>query len=143
MKNSFLIAFLFFFSIKGFATDKISYLYDAAGNRTLRKYEVELQRAATSPQQSLDSVMVEAIQGPLNVTVFPNPTKGALAVKITGLTPEEKISMSLYSPQGVQLQSIDIIEETTPINMSAYPSGWYILRIVANNKPLEFKIIKE
>ncbi|MEA4840820.1 MAG: T9SS type A sorting domain-containing protein [Bacteroidales bacterium] len=121
---------------------KISYTYDSAGNRISRQYVVELRSATVPKAEGIDSTSVETFLEDLSVSVYPNPTKGALAVKATNVPKDKKVSMKLYSPQGMQLQSIDIIEGTTPINMSTYSSGWYLLRVSTGEKALDFKIIK-
>jgi len=121
---------------------KISYTYDSAGNRISRQYVVELRSATVPKAEGIDSTSVETFLDDLSVSVYPNPTKGALAVKVTNVPKDKKVLMKLYSPQGVQLQSIDIIEGTTPINMSTYSSGWYLLRVSTGEKALDFKIIK-
>jgi len=74
-------------------------------------------------------VPVEDQLGERKITVYPNPTKGALAVEMTGGDQKDHISLSLFSSQGVQLQSIKVTTTVTQVNMSAYPSGYYILSV--------------
>jgi len=60
----------------------ISYAYDNAGNRISRTILL-----STSPQgvkKAEDPVLVEYQIGERKITVYPNPTKGKLAVEITG-----------------------------------------------------------
>jgi len=122
---------------------KISYTYDSAGNRISRQYVVELRSATVTKAEGIDSTSVETFLDDLSVSVYPNPTKGALAVKVTNVPKDKKVSMKLYSPQGVQLQSINVQDGITQVNMFSYPSGWYILRVHVGEKTIEYKIIKE
>ncbi|MEA4841144.1 MAG: T9SS type A sorting domain-containing protein [Bacteroidales bacterium] len=122
---------------------KISYTYDSAGNRISRQYVVELRSATVPKAEGIDSTSVETFLDDLSVSVYPNPTKGALAVKVTNVPKDKKVSMKLYSPQGVQLQSINVQDGITQVNMFSYPSGWYILRVHVGEKTIEYKIIKE
>ncbi|MDD4972397.1 MAG: T9SS type A sorting domain-containing protein [Paludibacter sp.] len=148
MKNAILLLILVVVSMDSFP-EGIAYTYDKAGNRLSRLYEVILpeQRSATapeSPRAKRDSIPVEARLSDLKVTIYPNPTKGALTVDISGVPLNEKVNMRLYNPQGLQLQNINTFDGSTPIDMSSYKPGWYILRVLTTDKKnLEFKIIKE
>ena len=86
---------------------------------------------------------VEEQLGDRKIFVFPNPTKGALAVEITGGNDKDEIRIMLISAQDVQLQSMKVVTGSTPINMQSYPPGWFILRIQAGDKVTELKIIKQ
>jgi len=125
------------------AINKIAYTYDAAGNRTSRRYVVDLRSASVVKSENPDTIAIKNQLGEPEITVYPNPTKGALSVKITGSSEEQKIDMKLYSPQGALLKNIIKTSETTLIDMTSYPSGWYILRVIIDKKPIEFKIIKD
>jgi len=107
---------------------KVGYDYDMAGNRISRKI-VELNNPNYTKKQAEIPVPVEDQLGERKITVYPNPTKGALAVEMTGGDQKDHISLSLFSSQGVQLQSIKVTTTVTQVNMSAYPSGYYILSV--------------
>jgi hypothetical protein len=135
-----LLSFLsvFFFGM----AQKVAYDYDMAGNRIARKV-VELNNPSYAKQYVETPVPIEDQLGERKITVYPNPTKGALAVEITGGDQKDQMTLSVFSSQGVQLQNIKVSAITTPVNMSAYPSGWYILRLQVGDKMTEFKIIKQ
>ena len=121
---------------------KVGYDYDMAGNRISRKI-VELNNPNYAKQHVETPVPVEEQLGERKITVYPNPTRGALAVEITGGDQKDQMILSVFSSQGIQLQNIKATAITTPVNISAYPSGWYILRVQAGEKMTEFKIIKQ
>jgi len=133
---------LIVFLSTGLCAQTIKYTYDTAGNRNSRTYVVNLRRvtADITPQ---DSVEVEAPLGQLSVTVYPNPTKGDLVVAVTGLKEEETIQFLLFDPQGHQLLRLQGQSGSTRINLSAYPSGWYMLQVIKKDERVEFKIIKQ
>jgi len=79
-----LFLFLSLISISALATDVISYAYDNAGNRTSRKVVVYTTTLTHAKKQTQDPKPVEEQLGERKITVYPNPTKGALAVEITG-----------------------------------------------------------
>jgi hypothetical protein len=128
---------------KAYSTDSVKYEYDNAGNRT-SYYEVTLKSAKIQPDtQPLDSIPMTAPLGNRKITVYPNPTKGALAVETTGGDANDKVKITLYSPTGAILQNIESLTGYIPVNLSDYPTGWYILRITCENQTTEFKIIKQ
>lgn len=121
---------------------KVAYDYDMAGNRISRKI-VELNNPNYAKKHVETPAPIEDQLGERKITVYPNPTKGALAVEITGGDQKDQMILSVFSSQGVQLQNIKATAITTAVNMSAYPSGYYILRVQAGDKMTEFKIIKQ
>ena len=136
-----LFSFLIFSSITVQA-QKVGYDYDLAGNRITRKV-VALDNPNYAKQHVDPPAPVEELLGERKITVYPNPTRGSLAVEITGGDQKDQMILSVFSSQGVQLQNIKTTAITTPVNMSAYPSGWYILRIQVGDKMTELKIIKQ
>ncbi|MDP4276598.1 MAG: T9SS type A sorting domain-containing protein [Bacteroidota bacterium] len=127
----------------GFCTAQtIAYTYDAAGNRISRVYVVNL-RSATIHTSPPDSVEVKAPLGPLNITVYPNPTKGTLVIDVIGLKEGETVQLLLFDPQGRQLLRGQGTAGSTRLDLSAYPTGWYLLRAIKKSEKIEFKIIKE
>lgn len=124
----------------------VSFAYDNAGNRISRKL-VTLSSGMFQAKRNFDNTpqVAEPIEeklGERTITVYPNPTKGALAVGISGeiLT---KISVVLLNSQGVVLQNTQADSDITTLEMSHYPTSWYILRVIADGKSIEFKIIKQ
>jgi hypothetical protein len=136
-----LFSFLVFLSTT-IQAQKVGYDYDLAGNRITRKV-VSLDNPNYAKQHVETPAPVEELLGERKITVYPNPTRGSLAVEITGGDSKEQMTLSVFSSQGVQLQNIKATAITTPVNMSAYPSGWYILRLQVGDKMTEFKIIKQ
>ncbi|MDD2799357.1 MAG: T9SS type A sorting domain-containing protein [Bacteroidales bacterium] len=122
------------------AQDKVSFDYDEAGNRISRKV-VPLSHAKSNKNPKPDPVVEEL--GERKVVVYPNPTKGALAVEVTGGDPKDEIRIILFSAQGVILQNTAAKVAKTPIDMSGYPDAWYILRVITGDKKTEFKILKQ
>jgi len=124
----------------------ISFAYDYAGNRISRKLvtlgsnlsHVKKQGSITEPEPT----PVEEKIGDRTITIYPNPTKGALAIGISGEI-LDKISITLYTAQGTMLQNKIADSDTTPLEMTSYPTGWYIIRVIADGKATEFKVIKQ
>ena len=142
MKHRLLLITLLFIPVTVFAQG-IVYLYDAAGNRTSRAYVVNLRSAPSIENPTPDSTQVSVELGPFGVTIYPNPTKGALAVAVTGLAESASLSLGLFDPNGRQLMLLEVPGGTSSLDLSAYPSGWYLLRAQSKGKTLQFKIIKQ
>ena len=137
-----ILLFLFSFSMTSMAQE-VSYAYDNAGNRISRKI-VPLNSNPPHAKKTVDDPPpVEEQLGERKIAIYPNPTKGALAVEITGGNDKDALRIVLLSAQGIQLQTLKAEIGKTPVDMHLYPSGWYILRIQAGEKVTEFKIIKQ
>jgi len=141
MKQFYLLFSFLLILSSGMAQNIVSYAYDNAGNRISRK--VVNLNSNPSHVKASEPAPVEDQLGERKITVYPNPTRGALAVEITGGNDKDAIQLIVFSAQGVQLQNVKVTATTTPVNMSAYPGGWYILRVQAGEKVTEFKIIKQ
>ena len=121
----------------------VSYAYDNSWNRIYRKVVNITPAHAHAKEAVEDPIHVEEQLGERKITGYPNPTKGALAVEITGGNDKDELRILLISSQGVQLQTIKAVIGSTRVDMHLYPAGWYILRIQAGEKITEFKIIKQ
>jgi hypothetical protein len=141
-----LILFLLSFSMEGKVQCQsiVSYAYDNAGNRISRKVVLLSSNPTHVKKDTISTPAPVAEQlGDRKITVFPNPTKGDLAVDITGGNDKDEMQIVLISAQGIQLQTLKAVTGTTPVNMLHYPPGWFILRVKAGDKMTEFKIIKQ
>ncbi len=63
-------------------------------------YDVNLRSAPSGEAPAPDSTQVVVEIGPFGVTIYPNPTKGTLAIAVTGLAESELLSLGLYDPNG-------------------------------------------
>jgi hypothetical protein len=140
--KQFYLLFSFLLILSSGVAQTVSYGYDNVGNRISRKI-VTLTKVQAAKKSSETPTPVIDQLGERKITVYPNPTKGALAVEITGGDAKDEIRLILFSAQGTQLQNLKVTATTTPVDMSAYPGGWYILRVQAGEKVTEFKIIKQ
>ena len=80
------------------------------------------------------------------VTIYPNPTSGALAVEITNAgasTSSATASLQIVDVSGKQHYIKNKIAGREEINLSGVPAGVYFLRVVIDGKMEEWKIIKQ
>ncbi len=157
MKNLFLFVF-FSFSLS-FLTAQTTFIYDASGNRTLRNTIVLSPYSAPSPANAPlkaksvpeeDSLVfetppteyVDKLQES-DVLIYPNPTKGALAVEIRNMDPNVAYRLEVFNMNGLTVFQQSRVSSYTPIDLSSKPKGMYVLRISAGDKFVTWKIIKE
>lgn len=127
----------------------IEFTYDAAGNRTER-HVIELKSPENSQEQNVksgeqksgnDVVFTEQL-GEQEISIFPNPTKGELSVKITNLKLVSMARIELYTLAG-ELLLASMLEAETVIDLSAMDNGTYILKILLDDRVSTWKVVKE
>lgn len=132
-------------------TTYIHYTNDDAGNRIKRELKViELKSTnITNDTTQTDSLSREEFNkssesfGKTTVNVFPNPTPGIAQIEVGGELPESVSTFQVFDLTGKSILSATFNESTTNIDLSAYPNGKYILKIICNNKSKEWILIKQ
>ncbi len=136
----------------------VQYSYDAFGNRikrtivTLTKSERDTSSlAGTAITEKLAKTEELAkIEEQFNfeklaegkIKIFPNPTQGALMIRIENIANLEGINLQLFNLNGTLLQSRQVNSTNFDFNMQAYASGIYILRVSRQKEKKEYKIVK-
>jgi hypothetical protein len=124
-----------------FAQPKVCYSYDNAGNRinrTICLKSIPVQGDSTAVTQPITENL-----GEMAITLYPNPTKGQLTIKVTNLPDDAKAEIVLSDMTGRLLLKQSAIKETTRLDLSSHPSGIYVLKIRIGDKVSEWKVIKE
>jgi uncharacterized membrane protein len=79
----------------------------------------------------------------MGAKLFPNPTTGRLALSF-GSIPVLKVITELYNTDGKFIFSDTFLNSTTAtIDLTGYPAGMYLIKVVAGEKHYEEKIVKE
>jgi len=130
-----------------------TFTYDESGNRTSRntirlstfdEENVSVMSAMEMPENN--EVLEHFYTDRLNesdVIIFPNPTRGALAVEILNMNPDVAHQITVLSVRGLVVFQKNNITNFTEIDLSAQPRGVYLLRISAQDRFITWKIIKE
>jgi len=143
-----LLLFSFVFSIY-VHSQRIEFAFDTAGNRISRTIILPAPTLETRTVQAEieDEPEVEPFverQGEHEIRIFPNPTRGMLAVEVRGGETTETVILTLFDMQGRVLQTI---ESTTgvirQVDMSAYPQGTYMLQLRIGEQTMSYRIIKQ
>ena len=155
MRKTLILSFLSLL-IFGSVQAQITYVYDDAGNRylrqvTLKSAEIEQDSALASQSVILDETISAELKDPaleedfgeVQVKLYPNPTQGAIYFQINHIPEGEHPDIEIWSPSGSLLGKEKIKGNSTRINLWGRPGGNYIIRVVINNSPYTWKIIKE
>ena len=117
------------------------YAYDNAGNRVSRT--IILSQPLAARQQNKDSVFYQELLSNKEIKLYPNPVKTTLSVFISGYDKNIKGEYYLFDIQGKTILYNMLKSESFEIDMSAYSTGNYIMRLVINDETTTWKIIKQ
>jgi len=134
-------------------THAISYEYDNAGNRILRKV-IFLTTVPDSPVNKPDSInsfktsdlkfisYMEEVDG-VTFNIYPNPTGGQFNVEMTNVTYNQKISIYLHSATGELIFRQDDVMPVNLVDIRNKENGTYLLTFVVAGKKRTWKVIKQ
>jgi YD repeat-containing protein len=135
--------------LKVHSQTKISYEYDDAGNRIERVIVIDkLSILEPFPEDDQrDNERQKPFEEQFNqrkISIYPNPTKGNLAVNISGIDFNSTCKGLLYSMMGKKIIEFDIQSNTiTPVKMDHLSPGMYILILIIDKEKLSYKIVKQ
>jgi hypothetical protein len=148
-------------------TTYIEYTYDNAGNR-IKRYVVVLQQKTDSTKTAKkdsvlatkdsltknDSISKQSVAtgnnnalfteqvGEIKVSVFPNPTRGALTLKVSCVEELKAAKIYIYTESGVLLEQKEINSTEQVVDFTSYSVGNYFLKVMFKNMNKTFKIVK-
>jgi hypothetical protein len=122
------------------AQTKVCYNYDKAGNRI---NNICLKSTLAQADSAAIAQPITENLGEMTITLYPNPTKGQLTIKVANMPEDVKGEIILSDITGRLLMKQKAIRETTLIDISSHPTGIYVLKIRIGDKVSEWKVIKE
>ena len=145
-----LISFLTLVSIKSFAQN-VKFTYDAAGNRVERIIVLPPNTPANTPPDSTefnnkDTKEEEKFTDEIaekQISIYPNPTLGNLAVEITNYDLSVNGSIRVFNMGGQLIQNLTTLTERNEVDITNQAAGTYIMVIVIGTEKSEWKIIKQ
>ena len=127
-----------------YSQGKVSYGYDAAGNRTSRTIVIPPPNPAPAPPiEEEPPVVYSEMLSDIEIKIYPNPTDGLLKVEILNLPEDQTANIWLYNLSGRLITSFKGITDFTNIDISEQPTGTYLLKIEVGDYQTEWKIIKK
>lgn len=136
LKSLLIAAACIFTCLAGYSVVKVSYDYDASGNRISRT--VVLSRSNAPQNQSTD---VSEMLNELKITYSPNPTQGIVNVTVSGLNSESGFAR-LFDMSGILLVEYPL-SETMTFDLSSFRPGVYLLNVSNGDAMKVVRIIKE
>lgn len=144
MRKFHLLFYLALLSVISSAQDRIGYSYDVLGNRVKREIVMPVPKAMAKQQNfSSDNQSFSDMLHDHSIKIYPNPTKGALRICVSGLKGTDKCSLEVYTTLGVQILARKVETDNIDINISNQPNGIYLLHITINGQSTTWKIVKQ
>ncbi|MCG8410274.1 MAG: T9SS type A sorting domain-containing protein [Bacteroidales bacterium] len=132
---------------------QIEYVYDDAGNRTARNVIAARAESvkkeddeAISRDKSSSSNTEEMYSDALaekELRIYPNPTRGKLAVEIINYDLTESGSLQIFDMGGRLIKNYTSLSERMEIDITNQAAGSYIMIVVIGNEKSEWRIVKQ
>jgi hypothetical protein len=153
MKKAILTLFIFISASSLFsATFTYTYIYDAAGNRTARTVVTITSTGGASiydngtknlkdgfvSKEKFDDKLSET-----SLTLYPNPTRGELVLRIDPLNPEVKGSITVVDMNGRIVYETTKLYDYNDIDLENVVPGNYILKLIMGSDEKIYSIIRQ
>jgi hypothetical protein len=145
IKSSLLIGFVLALAVcpfAGFTQNNFDFGYDTAGNRTSRTISL---KSAVIQDGLASSQLVDPIEDRIGLTttrIYPNPTKGVLHIELSSDN-NGQANFTVHDLHGKLIARNEAFLKTCDVDLSAFPSGMYILRVYIGSDSKEWKVVKE
>ena len=128
------------------------YTYDAAGNRTNRKYITlygpRYNVYDSTKTKNSDSIKEQPIVykdkiGNSDIKIYPNPTHNVLNIEVTNGVDDADALIGIYDQQGRIVEEFRGLKTMNTLDFKSKAPGMYIIRIISDGKKTEWKVMKE
>jgi hypothetical protein len=153
------------------AQQSVSYGYDASGNRISRTIVMSMLAPPpqdsteniveneeiiagvgqdvqdtvqnnTADEEEIPLKIYTDVLAETQISIYPNPTKGLLTVKIPDLPEHSASSLTLFDMHGRVIAQKRQLSAENKLDISAQPAGTYIMQIAVGDEAVSWKIIK-
>ena len=73
----------------------------------------------------------------MTITIYPNPFKSSLDIKINDATQVNNIELKIYNIMGEEVIDTNLTKQITTIAIGDLPSGIYLYKVNSNNKTIQ------
>ena len=153
MKKTIIISFLLLLIGSSISAQKITYVYDNAGNRLESKHTIEIRNISRETKsiiaqtnQASNTLEKQELGKSVSINfikVYPNPTYGRLWVEIPGFKPELKGCIEIYNTASKLIYKTKKLEMLNKLNILNQPQGIYFMKVQYAHKTEVVKIIKK
>lgn len=118
----------------------IEYHYDRSGNRVEKN--VVLLRMKSDGSEGTNTKSHKEL-GDYLISVFPNPTKGAIEIEVENFDPQFDASLSIFSQSGKLILTKEELNPSNLFDLTDNSAGVYFLTIHSKEESNTWKIIKQ
>ena len=136
------LLFLAFMPLLSFGQSKVSYYYDASGNRIQRVIVLQSQQAKRLNSRASNDSFTETF-GERKVQITPDYSEGILRVRVIKFKSEDCCNLSVYSSGGELIAQRKNVNYTTEFDLSNRANGIYLLKVEFNGESTTWKIVKK
>jgi hypothetical protein len=122
--------------------DRVTYSYDASGNRTSSLREIVYTRGSSTSKSAQSKKFLDSLSL-ARISIYPNPTEGDLRIEISGIENCDDTELTVHSLGGSILEHIQPLDVTNEIDLSGYTDGIYLVVIRIKEQTTTWKIIKK
>ena len=122
--------------------DRVTYSYDASGNRTDSQREIVFTRGASNSKSAQSKKYLDSLSL-ARIAIYPNPTEGDLRIDITGIEDFTDTELTVRSLNGSVLEHIQPLDVTNEMDLTSYADGIYLVIIKLKDQTTTWKIIKK
>lgn len=134
-----LLCFMYSFVLLG--QNKVSYAYDAAGNRVKREIVLATKSMVLSDEDKSAFFTEEVAKR--DIKIYPNPTYGQLVVEISDIDGVKSGTIIIVNINGQQVLKKKIDSTYIDLDISNKQTGIYILIVEIDGEKTTWKIIKK
>ncbi|MCQ2199086.1 MAG: T9SS type A sorting domain-containing protein [Paludibacteraceae bacterium] len=121
----------------------IHFIYDNAGNRTVRYIDMSYDQDGVVNEEDESGREIKDSLESNQIHIYPNPTDGHLSIRIDSLKKDQSAFALLIDTDGKNIVYQYANKNDISIDFSDRDPGIYILRIEIGNLNTEWKIIKK
>ncbi len=122
--------------------DRVTYSYDASGNRIDSQREIVFTRGASNSKSAQSKKFLDSLSL-ARIAIYPNPTEGDLRIDITGIEDFTDTELTVRSLNGSVLEHIQPLDITNEMDLTNYADGIYLVIIKLKDQSTTWKIIKK
>jgi hypothetical protein len=83
-----------------------------------------------------------ALECQYRVSFYPNPTDDKVNVTVSSASPDKRATAFLMDNSGRTLQSQEVNADPFSFDMTKYPPGTYLIKVIIGKEQLSYQVLK-